>query len=190
MKRSVFAVAALAMASTFVHAAEPKKPYFGVLFGQADITRDIDTFTSVNAEEFTWGLNIGVNVTSNLAFEFGILKPKSLGFSFEDGGDLYEAKDRITAFALSVLPTLPVTDRTSLFIRLGAVRAEEDIEAWVNGDRAGSVDDHSTEFLMGAGVNFFVDRAQLRFEYMRAKFEAGKVGLAAVSVNWFLPTSP
>lgn len=191
MNRPVGVVVACVLAAPVVHAADAKTgAYVGVLGGQASVSRGLDEEASVDTDKFTWGLNIGWKAASNLAFEFQYLKPRSISIQLEGGGEIWDIKDTFTGLALSALPAWQASESVLLFGRIGAIRAEEKIRLWIDGDYEGSASDHNTELLLGGGVTFLIDGAQLRLEYMRAKFEAGKVGLAALSVNWFLPRSP
>lgn len=187
MKRTVGFVVAGLLSASIAHAADGAKgPYFGPLFGQADLTRDLDSFTSVKQDKFTWGINLGWQVHQNMAFEFQYLKPQKLSTQLDVSGFTWDITEAFNGMSFSALPSWPISDRVAIFGRVGALRVEDKVRLWIDGEYQGQGSENYTELLLGGGISAYVDRGQVRLEYMRAKFDAGKVGLLALSVNWFL----
>ena len=155
-------------------------PYFGASLGSADLSIEVDEEFTYKTDKFTWGLNAGWQITQHFAVEAGYLKPGSIR---ESAGD-----DSVTgsfhAWTATLLGSYPMSERWSLYARLGGISATEKYSAVLDG-LSYSTSDDTTELLYGVGAGVVVEGARIRFDYSRADFKYGEAGVFSLGVNWF-----
>lgn len=187
MLRTAF-LTAITLASGAALAQQPTGPYIGLLGGTSDISREVTEDYTHKDDKFTWGASLGWQFTSNLAAEIAYLKPGNLSLTEIDGEDVYSVTGKLHGFSANAILSLPFADRWSVHARVGAVRAREKYRASVNDETVGTFSDTTTEVIYGGGIGVIIEGARFRLEYQRAEFEAGKIGLISLGINWFLPT--
>lgn len=189
MKRAIFSVVAALIATT-AHSDELLGAYGGVLVGSANVKRDIDEDLTYKTDKVSVGAMLGWQVTQNFGLEASYVQPKKIRESATFEGDAYTLVGKLSGLTASFIVSLPVTDVVSFHARAGAVRAKENWSASINGSGAGSFSDTTTEPIYGGGIGFGMNGARLRIEYQRAKFDAGELGLASVSIAYFFGRKP
>jgi hypothetical protein len=176
-------VAAALVVSMGAYAQQPTGPYFGALLGSADTSIEVDEDYTYNTDLFTWGAMAGWQINQHFAVEAGYLKPNTIRESF--GEDTVTGK--LTAWTASVLLSMPVSDRWSVYARFGGIVGKEKYSAVIDGLSYAYSDDNA-EILYGVGVGVILEGAKVRLDYQRAEFDAGKVGVLSLGINWFIPT--
>lgn len=179
MKRILAACAALV--SLGAYAQQPSGPYLGAALGSADISIDVDEDATYKTDKFTWGVNLGWQITPYFGVEASYLKPSTIKEVI--GSDSVSGK--LSGITASLIGTLPLNERWSVHARLGGIVAKEKYSATISG-LSYSYSDDTAELLYGVGAGVIVEGAKLRLDYQRAEFDYGKVGLLSLGINWFL----
>lgn len=184
MIKRLIAAAVACAASAISHADDFSGPYFGLLGGSSQISRDLGDGVEWNSNKFTWGALLGWQVHRNFGVEVTYLRPATDRQSGVVDGDLYEVAAKTSGFSATAVLMFPIGDNFSVHGRVGALRAREKYLAWVNDFPEGSASDTTTEVIFGGGITKTFERTMLRVEYQRAEFEYGDVGLFSLSLSW------
>ena len=149
MIKNIAAAAALLLASTAAFAAQPNTFYAGADVGKTRVS-------DWSERETSYGAFVGYNFHQNFAVEGGY---RRLG---EDKYGGYKLTG--DQAALSVVGSLPVAERVSVYGRLGVNR----LEAKVSSGNV-SVSDSTTKALFGVGASYaFTPAVSGRVELQRA----------------------
>lgn len=108
MFKKIAAAASLVLASSSALAAEPGTFYAGVDVGKTKMQH-------VDDRESSYGAFVGYNFSQHFAVEAGVRRLQNFDFRFMDQSG-YERTGQVS---LSVLGSLPVSERLSVFGRLG-----------------------------------------------------------------------
>ena len=108
MLKKIAAAASLVLASSAALAADPGSFYAGLDVGKTKIEH-------VNDRESSYGLFVGYQFHQNFAFEAGMRRLENFDYGFGNQAG-YERTGQV---ALSVVGSLPLGERLSVFGRLG-----------------------------------------------------------------------
>lgn len=123
-----------------------------------------------------------------LGWEFNRWLAVEVGYI--DGG---KAKDTIfgavieadtSAWAASVVGSLPIGDSFSVFARAGGLHWKADEEARINGTPVARTNVNGDDVFYGAGIAGLVDNALLRLEYRFADLDDTNLKLWSAAIVW------
>ena len=140
MFKKIAAAASLVLASSSAFAAEPGTFYAGVDVGKTKIQH-------LDDRESSYGAFVGYHLNQHFAVEAGVRRLQNFDFRFMNESG-YERTGQVS---LSVLGSLPLTERLSVFGRLGYSRI-----GYANGYANVSLRYRENEALYGAGLSYAI----------------------------------
>lgn len=161
MFKKIAAATALFIASSAALAAQPNTFYAGADIGRTKITDVADRDTS-------YGGFVGYNFHPNVAAELGYRRLVDRDYHWADGS----ANSREDQTSLSLVGSLPVGERLSVYGRLGAARLEARFSSTGN-----TFKDSTTKALYGVGLNYAITPA------VSARVEVQKISQAATNLS-------
>jgi OOP family OmpA-OmpF porin len=165
MFKKIAALTALILASSAAFAAQPNTFYGGADVGRTKVDDYSKRDTSV-------GAFVGYNFHQNFAVEAGYRRLADQDVWLDGGTSLVKGNAKADQAHLSVIGSLPVTDKFSVYGRLGVNRIEAKISS-----PAYNAKDHTTKALYGVGVSYAITEA------VSARVEAQKPTSDATNVS-------
>jgi len=166
MLKPTIKLAALSLALTgaiVAHAAPPADSGFivGVDAGKADAHKYCHNISNCDSSDTSVRVDAGYQFDKNWSAEFGYT---SFGSLFKSHDNNFDASQKASAWTVSGIGTLPLTERFGIFGRVGAARYSTDNSGTVQGVPV--KDEKKIKPYLGAGVKFDITPAfALRAEY-------------------------
>lgn len=165
MFKKIAAATALILASSAALAAQPGSFYAGADIGRTKVE-------DFNQRETGYGAFVGYNFHENFAVEAGLRRLADFDVLYGSPSSYVEGKERVNQAHLSVVASLPVADRLSVYGRLGVNRLDARIS------RAGiSYKSGDNKALYGVGMSYALTPA------VSARVEVQKPSSDATTVN-------
>lgn len=178
MKTAVMALA-LALASSYAYADGVGR--FGLGVGRAQV--DFDDY-GVKGDGTSWEALAGWEFNKYLAVEASYIYSGNIEdtVSVSGIGDV-KLRANTKAITASVIGSLPIGDRFSVFARAGLLHWDSDLKGSVPGFSATASAD-GDDLLYGVGATAMVESALLRLEYRGAQIEDADLSLLTLSIVW------
>lgn len=159
----------LALAAPLPATAQERGVYVGASLGTGEFRHTCTLYSGrCDPEDTGYRLFGGYRSSPNMAIELGygsIAETQVNGTQIATGATaVWEGT--LKAFDVSILPTLPLSDRLAIFGRLGIYRAQLEARGTIGAPF--DLSDHGSGWTFGAGLRFDVARAfAVRAEWQR-----------------------
>ncbi|KFI07557.1 outer membrane beta-barrel protein [Massilia sp. BSC265] len=161
MLKKIAAATALSIASSAAFAAPPDTFYAGADVGRTKIT-------DASGRDTSFGGFVGYNFHPNFAVELGHRRLADRDYRFAG----FSANERAVQTSLSLIGSLPVGERLSVYGRLGAARIQSRFSS-----EGHTAKDSTTKALYGIGLNYAITPA------VSARVEVQKISQAASNLS-------
>ena len=161
IKLATFSVALTGAMSVFAAPPADSGFFVGLDAGQADAHKYCHNISNCDHSDTSIRGNVGYQFDKNWGAEFGYT---SFGSLFRSHDNNFDASQKASAWTLSGVGTLPITERFAVFGRVGAARFSTDNSGTVQGVPV--KDEKKLKPYFGAGVKFDVTQNfAVRAEY-------------------------
>lgn len=162
--------------------AEDGRFYLGLNAGQAEARKYCENIVNCDSADNSMRSEVGYQFNNAFSAELGY---SSFGTLFNAKNNTINAKQDASALTISGLGSMPVSERISMFGRLGLARYNVSNSGTVQG--VAVEDGHSTKPYLGAGMKFDLDRNwMLRAEYQLYTDISGIDGTKDNVQAWYL----
>jgi OOP family OmpA-OmpF porin len=165
--------------STYAMAQQPTGPYLGLYGGRAEVEFD-DYPISMSSSGF--GAFVGWQILEPLGIELGYFDANTMSTTLGEFRGELDAK----ALTASVIGTLPLGDRWSLFGRAGTIQWQSDQSIIQSDVLIYKERFKDTDIWLGVGIGVMLDNARIRLEYSRADAADSDQSLLSLGIVWFL----
>lgn len=182
-------IAAAAFALAFASTQASAQGFLGASIGQSDIDEEIAsgliTSGSVDGKDTAWKLFGGYMFSRNLGLEVGYASLGEASYEGEFFGDAVTGgKVEVSGFNVAVIGNLPLSERFSLFGKLGLFIWEAEASDTTAGLPFSDASD-GTDISFGIGLSYdFTRQLGMRAEWEMFQIDEVEASLLSVGLVW------